>query len=75
MLSHPLSSMQVISYLKDMSEDLDNSNSNSFLLKDDPSIPFSVDDLINSLNVKDFVEMKLAYCSLVNNRNFKFLLE
>ncbi|KAK1411231.1 hypothetical protein QVD17_37778 [Tagetes erecta] len=51
-----------------------NSDNNSFLLEDDPCIPFSVDDLINSLNEKDFAEMKPT-CSLVENPEFKFLLE
>ncbi|KAI3798106.1 hypothetical protein L1987_33375 [Smallanthus sonchifolius] len=62
----------VINELKVHTEGLENSDSNSFLLEDDPCIPFSVDDLINFLNEKDFAEMKPT-CSLVEHPDFKFL--
>ncbi|KAL4578472.1 hypothetical protein LXL04_014595 [Taraxacum kok-saghyz] len=47
---------------------------NSFLLNDDPSIPFSVDDLTGFLHEKDFAEIKPTI-PLVENPEFKFLLE
>ncbi|XP_071709398.1 myosin-6-like [Rutidosis leptorrhynchoides] len=63
----------VISTLKVHSEGSDSENS-SFLLEDDPCIPFSVDDLINFIHEKDFAEMKPT-CALVENPDFKFLVE
>ncbi|KAI3794980.1 hypothetical protein L1987_37622 [Smallanthus sonchifolius] len=64
----------VINELKANTEGLENSDSNSFLLEDDPCIPFNVDDLINFLHEKDFAEMKPT-CSLVEHPDFKFLVE
>ncbi|XP_076928995.1 myosin-6-like, partial [Bidens hawaiensis] len=63
----------VITALKEHTEGSEDAD-NSFLLDDDPSIPFSVDDLVNFLHDKDFAEMKPT-CSLVENPDFKFLVE
>ncbi|KAM7521771.1 hypothetical protein LguiA_011673 [Lonicera macranthoides] len=64
-----ISSMRVL-----MTEDSNNAVSNSFLLDDNSSIPFSVDDLSNSLQVKDFSDVKPA-AELVENPSFQFLQE
>ncbi|XP_059433666.1 myosin-6-like [Corylus avellana] len=50
-----ISSMRLL-----MTEDSNNAPSNSFLLEDDSSIPFSVDDLSTSLHEKDFSDVKPA---------------
>ncbi|XP_076892183.1 myosin-6-like [Bidens hawaiensis] len=63
----------VITALKEHTKGSEDSD-NSFLLDDDPSIPFSVDDLVNFLHEKDFAEMKPT-CSLVEHPDFKFLVE
>ncbi|KAI3746816.1 hypothetical protein L6452_09257 [Arctium lappa] len=65
---------EVITKLKASTEGLEDSESNSFLLEDDPYIPFSVDDLCSSLNEKDFAEIKPT-CDLVENPEFRFLVE
>ncbi|KAL8258525.1 hypothetical protein R6Q59_026478 [Mikania micrantha] len=70
----PSVAQAVISSLIDQTKDLEDSDNNSFLLEDDPCIPFSVDDLVNFLHEKDFAEMKPT-CSLVENPDFKFLVE
>ncbi|XP_071689414.1 myosin-6-like isoform X2 [Rutidosis leptorrhynchoides] len=62
-----ISSMRVL-----MTEDSNNAASNSFLLDDNSSIPFSVDDLSTSLQVKDFLDVKPAV-ELVENPAFQFL--
>ncbi|XP_061368583.1 myosin-6-like isoform X2 [Gastrolobium bilobum] len=64
-----LSSMRVL-----MTEDSNNAQSDSFLLDDSSSIPFSVDDLSTSLQEKDFSDMKLAD-ELLENPAFQFLNE
>ncbi|CAL0316880.1 unnamed protein product [Lupinus luteus] len=64
-----LSSMRVL-----MAEDANNAQSDSFLLDGSSSIPFSVDDLSTSLQVKDFSEMKTAD-ELLHNPAFQFLNE
>ncbi|KAI3667969.1 hypothetical protein L6452_43040 [Arctium lappa] len=64
-----ISSMRVL-----MTEDSNNAASNSFLLDDNSSIPFSVDDLSSSLQVKDFADVKPAV-ELVENPAFQFLHE
>jgi myosin-5 len=64
-----ISSMRVL-----MTEDSNTAVSNSFLLDDNSSIPFSVDDLSNSLQVKDFTDVKAA-AELIENPSFQFLLE
>ncbi|XP_035838614.1 myosin-6 [Helianthus annuus] len=64
----------VISDLKGHTEGLENADNTSFLLEDDPCIPFTVDDLVNFLHEKDFAEMKPT-CYLVDNPDFKFLVE
>ncbi|CAI9260809.1 unnamed protein product [Lactuca saligna] len=59
----------------DKSNSYDDSNEhNSFLLNDDPSIPFSVDDLMGFFHEKDFAEIKPTI-PLVENPEFKFLVE
>ncbi|XP_020079685.1 myosin-6-like isoform X1 [Ananas comosus] len=64
-----LSSMRVL-----MTEDSNNADSNSFLLDDNSSIPFSVDDISSSLQEKDFSEVKPAE-ELLANPAFHFLQE
>ncbi|KAL0459335.1 UNVERIFIED_CONTAM: Myosin-6, partial [Sesamum latifolium] len=62
-----ISSMRVL-----MTEDSNNPVSNSFLLDDSSSIPFSVDELSTSLQVKDFLDVKPAE-DLLENPAFQFL--
>ncbi|XP_076944554.1 myosin-6-like [Bidens hawaiensis] len=64
-----ISSMGII-----MTEESNNAATNSFLLDDSSSIPFSVDDLSSSMQVKDFTDVKLAV-ELAENPAFQFLLE
>ncbi|KAL2953290.1 hypothetical protein AAZX31_19G156800 [Glycine max] len=64
-----LSSMRML-----MAEDSNNAQSDSFLLDDSSSIPFSVDDLSTSLQEKDFSDMKPAD-ELLENPAFQFLKE
>ncbi|XP_047334223.1 myosin-6 [Impatiens glandulifera] len=64
-----ISSMRIL-----MTEDSNNAESNSFLLDDNSSIPFSVDDLSTSLKEKDFTEMTTA-AELLENPSFQFLEE
>uniref|UniRef100_A0A5B6YR02 Putative Myosin 2 isoform 1 n=1 Tax=Davidia involucrata TaxID=16924 RepID=A0A5B6YR02_DAVIN len=66
---HVISSMRVL-----MTEDSNNAVSSSFLLDDNTSIPFSVDDLSNSLQEKDFSVVKPAE-GLLENPAFQFLHE
>ncbi|KAL0383683.1 UNVERIFIED_CONTAM: Myosin-6 [Sesamum calycinum] len=62
-----ISSMRVL-----MTEDSNNPVSNSFLLDDSSSIPFSVDELSTALQVKDFLDVKPAE-DLLGNPAFQFL--
>ncbi|XP_043705630.1 myosin-6-like isoform X1 [Telopea speciosissima] len=64
-----ISSMRVL-----MTEDSNSDVSNSFLLDDNSSIPFSVDDLSSSLQEKDFSDVKTA-AELLKNPAFQFLHE
>lgn len=64
-----ISSMRVL-----MTEDSNSAASSSFLLDDNSSIPFSVDDLSSSLQVKDFADVKPAL-ELIENPAFLFLHE
>ncbi|XP_057964092.1 myosin-6-like [Malania oleifera] len=64
-----ISSMRIL-----MTEDSNNAASSSFLLDDNSSIPFSIDDLSNSLEEKDFSDVKPAP-ELLENLAFQFLLE
>ncbi|XP_047179632.1 myosin-6-like [Vigna umbellata] len=64
-----LSSMRML-----MAEDSNNAQSDSFLLDDSSSIPFSVDDLSTSLQENDFSDMKPAD-ELLENPAFQFLNE
>ncbi|XP_021893807.1 myosin-6-like [Carica papaya] len=64
-----ISSMRVL-----MTEDSNSAVSNSFLLDDNSSIPFSVDDLSNSLQAKDFADVRPAE-ELLENPAFQFLHE
>ncbi|XP_044493143.1 myosin-6-like [Mangifera indica] len=66
---HVISSMRVL-----MTEDSNDATSNSFLLDDNSSIPFSVDDLSNSMQEKDFMDVKPAE-ELLENPAFEFLHE
>ncbi|XP_047269392.1 myosin-6 isoform X1 [Capsicum annuum] len=62
-----ISSMRVL-----MTEDSNNAESNSFLLDDNSSIPFSIDEVSNTLQVKDFADVKPA-TELLENPAFQFL--
>lgn len=64
-----ISSMRVL-----MTEDSNSAVSSSFLLDDNSSIPFSVDDLSKSLQEKDFSDVKAA-TELIENPAFQFLDE
>lgn len=64
-----ISSMRVL-----MTEDSNDAESSSFLLDDDSGIPFSVNDLSNSIQEKDFVDVKAAE-ELFENPAFQFLHE
>ncbi|XP_043719718.1 myosin-6 isoform X1 [Telopea speciosissima] len=64
-----ISSMRVL-----MTEDSHSAVSNSFLLDDNSSIPFSVDDLSSTLQEKDFLDVKPAE-ELLENPAFQFLHE
>ncbi|MBA0554746.1 hypothetical protein Golob_013836, partial [Gossypium lobatum] len=64
-----ISSMRVL-----MTEDSNDAVSSSFLLDDNSSIPFSLDDLAKSLQEKEFSEVKPAD-ELLQNPAFEFLLE
>ncbi|XP_078427685.1 myosin-6-like [Wolffia australiana] len=63
-----LSNMRVLM----TSEDSSNPVGNSFLLDDNSSIPFSVDDISSSIQDKDFTDVKPAE-ELLNNPSFQFL--
>ncbi|XP_073106123.1 myosin-8 isoform X2 [Elaeis guineensis] len=65
--SSVLSSMRVL-----MTEDSNDADSSSFLLDDNSSIPFSVDDISSSLKEKDFSDVKPAE-ELLENPAFEFL--
>ncbi|XP_074590120.1 myosin-6-like isoform X2 [Curcuma longa] len=64
-----LSRMQVL-----MAEDSNTAESSSFLLNDNSSIPFSVDDLSSTLQAKDFSDVRSAE-GLSQNPAFQFLQE
>ncbi|KAK6785921.1 hypothetical protein RDI58_014446 [Solanum bulbocastanum] len=64
-----ISNMRVL-----MTEDSNDAESNSFLLDDNPSIPFSIEEVSNSLQVKDFADVKPA-TELLENPAFQFLHE
>ncbi|KAK4794857.1 hypothetical protein SAY86_012851 [Trapa natans] len=64
-----ISSMRVL-----MTEDSNTATSNSFLLDDNSSIPFSVDDLSNSMLEKDFQDVEPAE-ELLHYPAFQFLHE
>ncbi|WVZ73148.1 hypothetical protein U9M48_021492 [Paspalum notatum var. saurae] len=65
--SDVLSNMRVL-----MTEDSNSAESSSFLLDDNSSIPFSVDDITNSMQEKDFSDLKPAE-ELLENPAFQFL--
>ncbi|KAJ3691579.1 hypothetical protein LUZ61_020743 [Rhynchospora tenuis] len=65
--SNVLASMRIL-----MTEDSNNADSSAFLLDDNSSIPFSVDDISNSLQEKDFVDVKPAE-ELLEIPAFQFL--
>ncbi|CAI0560607.1 unnamed protein product [Linum tenue] len=64
-----ISSMRVL-----MTEDSNSAVSSSFLLDDNSGIPFSVDDLSNSMEEKDFADVEPAE-ELLENPAFEFLHE
>ncbi|KAH9650524.1 Myosin2 [Citrus sinensis] len=63
------SSMKIL-----MTDDSNEDDSNSFLLDDNSSIPFSVDDLSSTFQEKDFSDVKPA-AELLENPAFQFLEE
>nr|XP_029123556.1 myosin-6 isoform X2 [Elaeis guineensis] len=65
--SSVLSSMRVL-----MTEDSNDADSSSFLLDDNSSIPFSVDDISSSVKERDFSDVKPAE-ELLDNPAFEFL--
>ncbi|CDP03822.1 unnamed protein product [Coffea canephora] len=64
-----IASMRVL-----MTEDSNSAVSSSFLLDDNSSIPFSVDELSNALQLRDFLDVKPAD-ELLENPAFQFLHE
>ncbi|WCJ38180.1 myosin 2 [Euphorbia peplus] len=64
-----ISSMRIL-----MTEDSNDAASNSFLLDDNSGIPFSVEDLSNTLQEKDFADVEPAE-ELAENPAFEFLHE
>ncbi|XP_038713709.1 myosin-6 [Tripterygium wilfordii] len=62
-----MSSMRIL-----MTEDSNNATSNCFLLDDNSGIPFTIDDLSNTLHEKDFLDVKPAE-ELFENPAFQFL--
>ncbi|KAK3026388.1 hypothetical protein RJ639_042598, partial [Escallonia herrerae] len=64
----------VISTMKVLMTESSDADSNSFLLDDSSSIPFSVDEISNSINEKDFSDVKPAE-ELLENPAFQFLQE
>ncbi|XP_057959594.1 myosin-6-like isoform X2 [Malania oleifera] len=64
-----ISSMRIL-----MTEDSNDAVSNSFLLDDNSSIPFSVDDISSSIEEKDFSVVRPA-TELLENPAFQFLQE
>ncbi|KAL9687837.1 hypothetical protein QQ045_032244 [Rhodiola kirilowii] len=69
-----VSSDVISSMSAQVAEDSSNENSNSFLLDDNPSIPFSVEDITSSLDERDFAKVKPPE-ELLQNPNFQFLHE
>lgn len=67
--SSVLSSMRIL-----MTEDSNNASSSAFLLDDNSSIPFSVDDISSSLQKRDFTDVKHPE-ELLENPAFQFLQE
>ncbi|KAF2285577.1 hypothetical protein GH714_005606 [Hevea brasiliensis] len=65
-------SPDVISSMKALTDDSNNDDSNSFLLKEDSSIPFSIEQV--SLQDKDFSNVKVP-SDLLENSDFQFLQE
>ncbi|CAK7327357.1 unnamed protein product [Dovyalis caffra] len=65
-------SPDVISSMKILTNNSNDEDSNSFLLDDNSSIPFSADDLSSSLHEKDFSDVKPA-SDLLENPAFQFL--
>ncbi|RID45050.1 hypothetical protein BRARA_I01805 [Brassica rapa] len=66
-------SQEVISSMRAlMTEESNDADSDSFLLDDDSSIPFSIDDISSSMQEKDFVGIKPAE-ELLENPAFVFL--
>ncbi|KAA8527842.1 hypothetical protein F0562_035289 [Nyssa sinensis] len=64
-----ISSMKVL-----MTEDSNDADSNSFLLDEDSSIPFSIDNISNSVSENDLTDVKAA-AELLENPAFQFLQE
>ncbi|XP_034685366.1 myosin-6-like isoform X3 [Vitis riparia] len=56
----------------DTASDSNDAASNSFLLDDNSSIPFSVDDISSAIHEKDFSDVKPA-AQLLENQAFQFL--
>ncbi|KAL1081521.1 hypothetical protein V6Z11_D09G070700 [Gossypium hirsutum] len=71
----PSVSPDVISSMKHLlSDGSADDGGSTFLLEDDISFPFSVEDIIGSMTVKEFAEVKPA-AELTENPAFQFLLQ
>ncbi|XVE81493.1 hypothetical protein DITRI_Ditri15bG0068800 [Diplodiscus trichospermus] len=62
-----ISSMKLL-----MTDDSEDDGGSSFLLEDDSSIPFTVEDITGSMQVKEFSDVKPA-AELLENPDFQFL--
>uniref|UniRef100_A0A7N0USH1 Uncharacterized protein n=2 Tax=Kalanchoe fedtschenkoi TaxID=63787 RepID=A0A7N0USH1_KALFE len=62
----------IASMSSQVAEDPSTENSDSFLLDDNPSIPFSVEDISSCLRERDFAKVKPPE-ELLQNPNFQFL--
>uniref|UniRef100_A0A2C9UDX1 Uncharacterized protein n=1 Tax=Manihot esculenta TaxID=3983 RepID=A0A2C9UDX1_MANES len=67
-------SADVISSMKSKIDGPDNDDGDSYLLKEDSSIPFSVEEVSNSLQENDFTDVTLPSV-LLENPDFEFLHE
>ncbi|TYH01631.1 hypothetical protein ES288_A09G074700v1 [Gossypium darwinii] len=71
----PSVSPDVISSMKHLlSDGSADDGGSTFLLEDDISFPFSVEDIIGSMRVKEFAEVKPT-AELTENPAFQFLLQ
>ncbi|VFQ96511.1 unnamed protein product [Cuscuta campestris] len=72
--THSVSSDVIFNMRVSMTEDSNHTASNSFLLDDDSSIPFSVDDISKSMEQIDIADVGPPPPPLRSNSGFSFLL-